>query len=86
MLFRSEAGLDVEVQNWRGVVAPKGITANQERVLEKLILDMTKTKRWRDALQRRDWGDATLAGPAFEDFVRSEQQRVSKVLGEIGLG
>jgi putative tricarboxylic transport membrane protein len=81
-----ESGVDVEVQNWRGVVAPKGISPRQERALEKMIVQMTKTKRWRDALKRRDWGNATLAGPAFEDFIRSEQRRVSKVLGEIGLG
>ena len=47
---------------------------------------MTHTDAWRDALARRGWGDATLAGPEFEEFVRSEQDRVSRVLAEIGLG
>ncbi|MFD2398251.1 hypothetical protein ACFSVJ_17830 [Prauserella oleivorans] len=54
--------------------------------MERLLLDMTRTQAWRDALARRGWGDATLAGPEFERFVRSEQQRVSQVLDEIGLG
>ncbi|PXY36891.1 hypothetical protein BA062_10420 [Prauserella flavalba] len=81
-----EGGLDVELQNWRGVAAPKGISAEEERALEGLLLDMTRTREWRDALERRGWGDATLAGPEFEDFVRSEQERVSRVLDEIGLG
>lgn len=47
---------------------------------------MTRTPAWRDALVRRGWGEATLAGPEFEDFVRAEQERVAQVLGEIGLG
>lgn len=81
-----EAGLDVELQNWRGVVAPKGISPDQEQALEDLLLDMTRTPAWRDALDRRGWGDAALAGPEFEEFVRSEQARVSQVLDEIGLG
>ncbi|MCT2581514.1 Bug family tripartite tricarboxylate transporter substrate binding protein [Actinophytocola gossypii] len=81
-----ETGMDVELQNWRGVVAPAGISDEQERVLEELILDMTETESWRNALEARGWGDATLAGEEFEDFVRSEQDRVAQVLAEIGLG
>lgn len=81
-----EAGLDVELQNWRGVVAPAGISPEQEQALEGLLVDMTRTDAWRAALERRGWGEATLAGPEFEDFVRTEQDRVSRVLDEIGLG
>jgi putative tricarboxylic transport membrane protein len=81
-----EAGLDVELQNWRGVVAPAGISPEQEQALEGLLVDMTRTAEWQDALARRGWGDALLAGPEFEQFVRAEQDRVSQVLAEIGLG
>jgi putative tricarboxylic transport membrane protein len=81
-----ESGVDVELQNWRGVVAPAGISPEQEQALEGLLVDMTRTDAWREALDRRGWGDATLAGPEFEEFVRTEQDRVSRVLDEIGLG
>jgi putative tricarboxylic transport membrane protein len=81
-----ESGLDVELQNWRGVMAPKGVSAEQEQVLEALLLDMTRTPAWQEALADRGWGDATLAGPEFEEFVRADQERVTQVLGEIGLG
>ncbi|MDI2032493.1 tripartite tricarboxylate transporter substrate binding protein [Saccharopolyspora sp. TS4A08] len=81
-----ETGLDVELQNWRGVVAPKGISAEHEHALEQVLLEMTRTPGWREALARRGWGDATLAGPEFEEFVRSEESRVAELLAEIGLG
>jgi putative tricarboxylic transport membrane protein len=81
-----EAGMDVELQNWRGVVAPKGITKEQEQALETVLVDMTKTKTWQDILKDRGWGEATLAGEEFEEFVRAEQARVKLVLDEIGLG
>lgn len=81
-----ESGLDVVVENWRGVVAPAGISDEEERALEDLLVEMTHTDAWRDALARRGWGDALLAGPEFEEFVRSEQDRVSRVLAQIGLG
>jgi putative tricarboxylic transport membrane protein len=81
-----EAGMDVELQNWRGVVAPKGISEEQEQALETVLVDMTKTTVWEDILKDRGWGDATLAGEEFEEFVRAEQARVKQVLDEIGLG
>jgi putative tricarboxylic transport membrane protein len=81
-----ESGMDVELQNWRGVVAPKGISHEQEQTLENLLVDMTKTDAWQNALTEQGWGDATLAGGEFEEFVRTEQDRVSRVLDEIGLG
>jgi putative tricarboxylic transport membrane protein len=81
-----EGGLDIELQNWRGVVAPKGISADQERALENLLLEMTRTDAWQQALRERGWGDATLAGPEFERFVRADQERVTQVLDEVGLG
>jgi putative tricarboxylic transport membrane protein len=81
-----EAGMDVELQNWRGVVAPKGISVEQERALETLLVDMTKTEVWQDILKDRGWGEATLVGEDFEKFVQDEQARVKQVLDEIGLG
>jgi putative tricarboxylic transport membrane protein len=81
-----EAGMDVELQNWRGVVAPKGISKEQEDALETLLVDMTKTQRWREILKDRGWGEATLAGEEFEKFIKAEQTRVQQVLDEIGLG
>jgi putative tricarboxylic transport membrane protein len=81
-----ETGVDAELQNWRGVVATADISPEQEQALEDLLVNMTRTDAWREALARRGWGDATLAGPEFEEFVRSEQERVSQVLDEIGLG
>ncbi|WP_064745262.1 tripartite tricarboxylate transporter substrate binding protein [Pseudonocardia acaciae] len=80
-----ESGVDVELQNWRGVVAPPGISAEQKAELERLLVAMTRTPAWRDALARRGWGEATLAGPEFERFVADEQQRVARVLRSIGL-
>jgi putative tricarboxylic transport membrane protein len=81
-----EAGMDLELQNWRGVVAPKGISKEQEGALETMLVDMTKTQTWQDILKDRGWGEATLAGEEFERFVQAEQARVSQVLNEIGLG
>jgi putative tricarboxylic transport membrane protein len=81
-----ESGVNVELANWRAVVAPAGISDTEEKALEDLVLRMTRTDFWRETLERRGWGDATLAGPEFEKFLESEQERIAKVLDELGQG
>ncbi|MDA0564104.1 tripartite tricarboxylate transporter substrate binding protein [Streptomonospora sp. S1-112] len=80
-----EEGVDVELSNWRGVVAPAGITEEEERRLEELLMTMAESPAWRDALKRRGWEDAALAGPEFESFIESERDRTAEVLEQIGL-
>lgn len=80
-----ESGVDVELANWRAVVAPAGISDEQEQVLEDLVLEMAGSDVWQETLERRGWGDALLAGPEFEAFVEAERQRTTEVLSQIGL-
>ncbi len=81
-----ESDIDVEITNWRGVVAPPGITDEQESELEDLVLQMLDTPEWADALEAYGWGDATLAGPEFEEFIASEEKRTAKVVEELQIG
>ncbi|MUL44324.1 tripartite tricarboxylate transporter substrate binding protein [Streptomonospora sp. PA3] len=80
-----ESGVDVELSNWRGVVAPAGISREEERRLEDLIMTMARSRGWQEALDRRGWGDAALAGPEFEHFLQAERKRTTEVLDRIGL-
>ena len=81
-----EAGVDVELENWRAVVAPAGITADEKSTLQDLILQMTRSPAWADTLKRRGWVDATLAGPEFDAFLATEQRRIAQVIAEMGIG
>nr|WP_221374186.1 tripartite tricarboxylate transporter substrate-binding protein [Actinoplanes polyasparticus] len=80
-----EQGVDVELANWRGVVAPPGISAADERQLEDLLLRMTRTDAWRETLERRGWLDATLTGDQFEQYIAGERRTVTDVLVKMGL-
>jgi len=80
-----EQDIDVELTNWRGVVAPAGISAEEEEALEELVMDMTRTASWREALAREGWGDVALAGPEFEEFLASETTRINQVIADLGL-
>lgn len=81
-----ESGVDVELENWRAVVAPAGISADEKATLQELVVEMTRTPAWADTLERRGWLDATLTGPEFDAFMQSEQRRIAQVIAEMGIG
>ena len=47
---------------------------------------MVQSEEWRDALTRYRWLDRYLSGPAFSDFVDSEEARVQAILRKFNAG
>jgi putative tricarboxylic transport membrane protein len=80
-----EAGLDVELPNWRGIVAPPGISEEERDQVIAAVEAVHETKQWQDALAENGWDDYFAAGDEFESFLGDEQGRVEGVLKEIGL-
>lgn len=81
-----EQGVDVELENWRSLVAPPGISSADRERLEKAVDAMVRSAEWREALQRYRWIDRYLTGNEFTRFVRAEDQRVRAILTKLGLG
>jgi putative tricarboxylic transport membrane protein len=80
-----EQGTDVEVVNWRAVMAGPGITADQKKTLTETIEKLVKSKEWAEILKQRGWEDFYLAGEPFTAFLKEEQSRVGDVLRSVGL-
>jgi putative tricarboxylic transport membrane protein len=80
-----ESGVDVDFTNWRGIVAPPGISQNDTDKLVKLFTDLQETKEWQDALETNGWTPAFQPGKEFGDFLATENERVATVLSELGL-
>ncbi len=80
-----EQGMDVEVVNWRAIMAGPGITAEQKKTLTDTVEKVVKSKEWAEILKQRGWEDFYLAGAPFETFLKEEQVRVGDVLRSIGL-
>jgi putative tricarboxylic transport membrane protein len=79
-----EQGVDVELESWRCVVAPPGVSAEDRLRLEATIARMAQSDSWRAALARYRWTDRFLAGPAFARFVSDEEARVQAILRKLG--
>lgn len=81
-----ETGLNVVTDNWRGVFAPPGLTAQELAWWMALLEKMRSSATWREFLKRRDWEDGWLAGDAFGAFIRSEQDVNARTLKRLGIG
>jgi len=80
-----EEGIDVELANWRGLVAPPDISEEARGALIAVLDEMVATDAWQQILEDNSWTDFYLAGDAFAAFLEEENARVTGVLQEIGL-
>jgi putative tricarboxylic transport membrane protein len=81
----SEAGLDVTVTNWRGLMARPGMDPAAQTDLIDLVTQAHDTADWKDILTKNGFDDEFLPGPDYARFLADEQQRVTAILDRIGL-
>ncbi|MEJ5945977.1 tripartite tricarboxylate transporter substrate-binding protein [Pseudokineococcus basanitobsidens] len=80
-----ELGYDVHQGNWRGVLAPPGLTDEETQELEDIITETLATPTWQQTLETNQWVDAELVGDDFAAFVDDEVARIRQILEEAGL-
>ena len=80
-----ESGFDVEVSNWRGLMARPGMSAQAREDLTALVVDVHDTQEWGAAVEENGWDDLLLTGDEYGRFLVEEEQRVLEILREIGL-
>lgn len=81
----TEAGYDVELTNWRGLVAAGDISDDDRAALVDLVTEVHESEEWQAELDRAGWGDTFLAGDEFDAFLGEEIASVQDVLRDIGL-
>jgi putative tricarboxylic transport membrane protein len=80
-----EQGVDVEFVNWRGVVAPPGISDEDKQALSDAIGKMAQSAEWKQILEERGQVDLYLPPDQFAAFLAEEQVRIEDILEEVGL-
>lgn len=79
-----ESGYDVELTNWRGIVAPPGITDDERADLEAIVDEMITSGTWDDALERNNWTDTSLIGDDFATNLDEETTVVDGIWSDLG--
>ncbi|MFJ3585448.1 Bug family tripartite tricarboxylate transporter substrate binding protein [Streptomyces sp. NPDC090127] len=80
-----EAGLDTEFINWRGIVAPPGLSDAERDKLVGLVTRLHDSPQWRESLKKNGWHDAFQPGEQFGAFLAEQDKQVASVLKELGL-
>jgi putative tricarboxylic transport membrane protein len=80
-----EQGVDVELANWRSVVAAPGISDDQKKALLDAVNAMHDSDGWKKILADKKWTDLYLSGDDFSAFLKAENERVAGVLKTLGL-
>jgi putative tricarboxylic transport membrane protein len=75
-----QSGVDVVFENWRGLLAPPGLTDDQRDRLVALVRETLATPQWREAEQRSGWTRDLLVGEEFSTFLEAEVRRTRRLL------
>ena len=80
-----EQGVDVELANWRAIVAPPGVSDEQKKALLDTVDAAVKSESWKKTLAAKNWTDLYLSGDDFAKLLTAESARVTEILKGIGL-
>jgi putative tricarboxylic transport membrane protein len=80
-----DQGVNVELANWRGIVAPPGVSAEDQACIVDMITKMHDSEAWQASLAKYGWQDLFVTGDDFTQFLQSERQRVEGILKDLGL-
>ena len=81
-----EQGVDVELVNWRAVMASGDIKPADLKTLDAAMGKMVRSPQWQAiSLPNAAGSTATFPPTGFAGFLRDEQTRIKSVLDELGL-
>lgn len=80
-----ESDIDLTFLNWRGVLAPPGISDERRDELVGFLQEMHDSEQWQEVLETNGWTDAFTTGEDFEQFLVEQDERVSGTLEELNL-
>jgi putative tricarboxylic transport membrane protein len=80
-----DQGIDVELANWRGVVAPPEISEEGRQCLVALVEQMVASDAWAQTRARYGWQDFSQSGEEFGALLEEERERINGILTGLGL-
>lgn len=78
-----EAGYDIDITNWRGVVAPPGIKPEERDAIVAMVEKMHGTPQWQKALADNGWTDFFKTGDEFESYLTEETKPATAVVRQL---
>lgn len=80
-----DQGIDVELANWRGIVAPPDISDEGRQCLIALVEQTLASDGWAETREQYGWQAFPQSGDEFEAFLAEEHDRIVGILTSVGL-
>jgi putative tricarboxylic transport membrane protein len=80
-----QQGVNLTFGNWRGILAPADLSADDLLNTLKVIDTLHATDSWKDTLVAKSWIDEYRAGSAFSSWIKTENSAIIKVLTDFKL-
>jgi putative tricarboxylic transport membrane protein len=80
-----DEGYDVVLTNWRGIVAPPGLSDAERDDIVAFVDEVRATPAWKANVERFGWTEVARSGADFDAFLQSEQERVKQLVSDLGL-
>ena len=80
-----EQGVDLELANWRGVVAPPELTPESTACIIAAFDELNASESWAATLEQYGWANLYLAGDEFDAYLDEEIETINQTLEDLGL-
>lgn len=80
-----EQGVDIVFSSFRGVIGPKGLSAEQIAYWEEVLTKVVQTEEWKRDLERNYWASHFLTSAETTKYLKSQYEQYKAVLTDLGL-
>lgn len=80
-----DQGIDLELANWRGIVAPPEISPEARACMVSTIETLVNSQAWIDTRNQFGWADFYLGGDEYGAYLQEQIETINTTLTELGL-
>ncbi|MBA2468690.1 MAG: tripartite tricarboxylate transporter substrate binding protein [Chloroflexia bacterium] len=80
-----DQGIDLELANWRGIVAPPEISPESTACIIAAFDELNASEGWQATIEQYGWSNLYLAGDEFDVYLDEQIVTINQTLTELGL-
>ena len=80
-----DQGINLELANWRGIVAPPEISPEARACMVSTIETLVSSQAWIDTRNQFGWADFYLGGDEYGTYLQEQIETINTTLTELGL-
>lgn len=80
-----EQGIDGTVSNWRFLIAPPGLTAEQLAFWSDVMRRTVQSPEWKQLVEKHKWVNHYIPSNEADAYLKGQEQQQREILSDLGL-